>query len=665
MLRFPRLFEPIKIGKVAIKNRIAMAPMNNFAYEQFSPITKSITRRCIDYYVERAKGGVGLIHTGVFKVENEIEQSTWPIVSLTGLNALAELTDYLHAHDTKLFIQLTAGAGRNMPPAEIGMGLEPVSASDNPSVWDPNVTCRGITTEEVKKIIDAFEETAGILANFVGVDGVEVHGHEGYLIDQFTMSLFNRRSDKYGGGLEERLKFPIDILNAIKNGAGKNFPVTYRMGVKHFIKDLREAGLRAGTFEEKGRDVEESREAVQLLEKAGYDGFHLDTGCYDSWYYAHPPLYHKHGFHLGLIKGFKEIVGVPIITANRLDVPELAEKAIEDGLTDIVAIGRGLLADPYWPNKVKRGNTEDVRPCIGGQIGCLENIAFHNRPFSCSVNPRCGREKLSVLEPADKPKKVLVVGGGVAGMEVSRVASLRGHDVYMYEKGNELGGHLKEASVPDFKEDLGRLLDWYKTQIKKSEVKVVFNTEVTRSVVEEVKPNVIIVATGSSLIVPKVPGVDKLKVVACCDLLLGKKEAGDTCVVVGGGLEGCETALWLAKQGKEVTIVEMLGDLMTTQTVFKANREMLVDLLKESNVRVMTNATLQEVTDEGVVIQSKAEEKTLPYDTVVLAVGLKSETSLYDLIKGETPELYKIGDCKKPRLVHEAIWEGFNIGNVI
>lgn len=664
-LRFSQLFEPVSIAQVTIKNRLAMAPMSltNLVLPE-----GGITERGVQFYRERAKGGTGLIITSVFKVENEIENLSiggvpvWPLVTShpRALMSLAELADYVHAYDSKVFVQLSAGGGRVADGAVIDEGVKPVSPSPTSAFWRPNVKTRALEIEEIQKIVGAFASAAKALAT-AEIDGVEIHGHEGYLIDQFTTSIWNKRTDEYGGDLEGRLRFPIEILKAIKSAVGKDFPVTYRMGVKHFIKNSH-SGLKAGAFEEKGRDVKESHEVIQYLERAGYDGFHLDTGAYESWYWAHPPTYQKHGCNLDLMRGFKERVNSPILVAGKLDTPEVALKAIKDGLADIVAIGRGLLADPYLPEKIQEGRLREIRPCVGGHYACVLRSEEKGRPLSCSVNPLCGREGTLRVKPANKPRKFLVAGGGVAGMETARLAASRGHDVILYEKKGVLGGHLLEASAPSFKKDYKRLLDWYRTQIEKSDVEVVLNKEVALADIRKADPDVIIVATGSIPIVPDVPGIDKSIVVTCTDLLLGNRAAGDSPIVVGAGLEGCETGVFLSEQGKDVTIVEKLEEPMLTQPVFKANRDMLLDMLNEKGVKLITNATLQEVTDAGVIVRSKNGDKRISGDTVGLAMGLKADAILYDSLKGEFSSVYRIGDCKEPRRVHEAIWEGFNIG---
>lgn len=611
---------------------------------------------------------MGLIITGVIKVENEIEHYVkddivlWPLMTPKALPEYAELADYVHSYGTRIFAQLSAGLGRVAKAEVIDSGMKPVSASPNRAFWRPDITCRALTTEEVAEMVRAFGRAAEIVAK-AGMDGVEVHGHEGYLIDQFTTSLWNKRKDRYGGDLSGRLRLPIEILQTIKDRVGKDFPVIYRYGIKHFIKAPWRASLGREGDVEVGRDVAESLAMARLLEKEGYDALDIDTGCYDSLYWAHPPIYQPHGCGVDLMAEVKKVVKIPVIAVNRLGVPGLAERTLVEEKADMIALGRPLLADPCWASKAKHGRTEDIRPCIGCHEGCIVMATTGGKPLGCSVNPACGREKFYALTPAPKPKRVLVVGGGVAGMEVAGAAAMRGHDVVLYEKTTSLGGHLIEASVPGFKEDIKRLLDWYKTRLDKLKIEIKLGTKATPKLVRNERFDVLVVATGSTSTIPKIRGIEKPFVITCCDLLLGKKKAGNRVIVVGGGLEGCETALWLAKQGKAVTVLESLSEVATGMHI--ANRSMLLDLLDENKVQIVTNTNCQEVTETGVLVDGDSQRKEIQCDTVVLAIGLKPDRELYESLVGETVELYLIGDCKEPRKIHQAIWEGYTVGHTI
>ena len=660
---FSKLFEPVNIGKVTVKNRIAMAPMEIIG--MINP-DGSIMQRAIDYYIERAKGDVGLIISGLFKVENDIDPLVYgqPLVSSAALPSFAELSEAVHSFGAKIFIQLTAGYGRTASPSELRG--QPVSASATPNYWDPALTCRELSTEEVERLVKAFGEAATIV-KMAGIDGIELHGHEGYLFDQFTTAVWNRRADKFGGDLKGRLTLPIETLNIIKKTVGKDFPVQYRFGLKHYMKGTNAKGILPGEeYKEAGRDIDEGLEMAALLEKAGFDSLHVDAGCYESWYWAHPPMYQEHGCMVDMAEKVKKVVKIPVLAVGRLGIPELAEGIIEDGKADIVALGRALLADPGWPIKVQEGKTEDIRPCLGCHDGCMGRI-MEGKTLSCAVNFATGREKLYQLRPALKPKKVLVVGGGVAGMEAARVAALVEHKVTLYEKGKSLGGHLIEASVPDFKQDLRRLNDWYKNQLQKLGIEIKLETKVTPELVERENPDEVFVATGSNFIKPDILGIERSNVVTAIDLLLGKGKMGDSVLVVGGGLIGCETALWLAKQGTKVTIVEILPELMIAGLpVPHENRMMLLELLAANNVNILTNTGIQEVIAEGAITSSEIfNERTIKADTVVLALGLKPDDELYESLRRKVAHLHVLGDCREPRNIMGAIWDSYEVAHLI
>ncbi|RLC61392.1 MAG: 2-enoate reductase, partial [Chloroflexi bacterium] len=494
-MKFERLFEPISIGKVNIKNRIAMAPMVPGGLVDHDG---GFTQRAIDYYTERAFGGVGLIISGCTKVSEKVEpRTTLMFVNRRSISSFSELAESVHYYGTRIFIQLTAGLGSVIVGSVIDSGFKPVSASAIPAFWRPNVTARALTTEEVEEIVDAFGKAAQLL-RAAGIDGIELHGHEGYLFDQFSTAIWNKRNDKYGGSLEDRLRFPIEVLNAIKDKAGKDFPVVYRYGLKHYMKGFRTGALPHEDYVEAGRDVAEGLEMAKLLEKAGFDGLHVDAGSYDSWYWAHPPTYQPHGCMVDMAAEAKKCVTIPVITVGRLGIPELAEKVVAEGKADIVALGRALLADPHWPRKAREGKVEEIRPCTGCHDGCLHREMYQFKPISCAINPATGRERLYTLGVVTQPQKVLIAGGGVAGMEAARVAAIRGCEVTLYEKGEKLGGHLIAGSVPDFKRDIKRLLDWYVIQLERLGVKIRLQVEVTPELIKKEKPDKIIIATGST-----------------------------------------------------------------------------------------------------------------------------------------------------------------------
>lgn len=653
------LFDPIKIGHVQIKNKIAMAPMGAFGLVDESCC---FTQRAIDYYVERAKGGTGLIITSVCKVENELDQIVPGLLPCTSIKPMrfaltsSEMTERIHAYGSKVFLQLSMGFGRSGAPG-ILLTKQPVSASAVPNYWDSTVTCRELTTDEVEWIVKKFGEAAAI-AKHAGYDGVEIHAvHEGYLLDQFTLSVFNRRTDKYGGDLKGRLTLPTEIVQEIKKTVGEDFPVILRFSIKSCMKDWRQGGLPDEAYEEKGRDLEEGLEAAKILSAAGYDAFDADEGTYDGWYWAHPPIYQKHGLYLDCTDKLKKVIHKPVIVAGKMDIPEMAENALKDKKADMIVLGRALLADPYWPQKVKTDCEQSIRPCIGCHVGCMGR-GFEGKHLSCAVNPACGRERYYEIKKTNTPKKVMIAGGGIAGMEAARITKMKGHDVSLYEACGQLGGSVIPGSVPEFKYDDRRLLDWYRNEIKELGIPVVFNTKVTEDLIEQKKPDVLILATGATEKIPQVPGIDTDKVCTAVEVLNGTKQTGNTVLMIGGGLVGCETALWLAQKGKKVMVVEALENILSAgKPIPHMNKIMLIDLMKYHHVQTITGTCLLNITDDGaVLINNKFEKQEVKADSVVICVGFCSNNVLYEKVHMKVRDVYVVGDAENPANIMDAIW---------
>ena len=657
------IFEPIRIGTLEIKNRVAMAPVN--LSNLYPPQEGTFPPRVIDYYVERAKGGVGLIITGVFKVENEVENyqkngaRIWPVLTPNALPGLAELADRVHNFGAKLFVQLSAGPGRVARGDVIDAGFQPVSSSPNAAFFRPQVTCRELTAKEIQKLIEAFGRAGQMVAG-IGVDGIEIHGHEGYLIDQFNTALWNRRKDRFGGNLRGRLTFGIEILGQIKRMTGKNFPVTFRYSVKHFIRAPWKSSLKTEGYEEIGRDISESLAGAEILEEAGYDGLHVDAGCYEAFYWAHPPTYQPDACTIDLIRGLKKRVSFPIIAAGKLGNPQLAEQSLREGAADMIALGRPLLADSQWAEKVFRRQEEDIRPCIGCHEGCFRLPAQQSKPATCSVNPICGRERNYPSGVTGHPQRVLIIGGGVAGMEAARIADLRGHRVSLFEKESTLGGHLLEACVPEFKKDLKKLLDWYQGQITRSGIELHLHREVTPQLIADLDFDLAVLATGSIPLVPEIPGIKEEMVVSCCQVLSGRKEVGEKVLIMGGGMEGCETAVWLSQKGKKVRIIELLETIATN--IHQANRQMLMDMMEDLKVEIILKGQITRVNKNGVSLVHERENRFLECHSLVLAAGLTPLRSLSEALKEKGKPFYEVGDCQSPRNVHYAILDGFNVG---
>ena len=663
-MKYKNLFTPVKIGSVEIKNRFAMAPMGPLG---LADAEGGFNQRGIDYYVERAKGGTGLIITGVTFSDCKVETQSMPNCPNSTYNPVhfirtsREMTERVHAYGSKIFLMMSAGFGRVTIPTNLGE-FPPVAPSPIPHRWLDKI-CRPLEVDEIKSIVKSFGDGA-YNAKRAGFDGVEIHAvHEGYLLDQFAISMFNQRTDEYGGSLENRLRFAKEVVEEIKSRCGQDFPVALRFSVKSMIKDWREGALPGEEFEEKGRDIAEGLEAAKLLVSYGYDALDTDVGTYDAWWWNHPPMYQEKGLYRPYCKMVKEVVDVPVLCAGRMDDPEMASKSLEDGECDLISLGRPLLADPDYVNKLRSGRIDEIRPCISCQEGCMGRVQEYSM-INCAVNPQAARERVTAYEPIVKAKKVLVVGGGVAGCEAARVLAIRGHKPELFEKSGVLGGNLIPGGAPDFKEDDHALAHWYETQLNKLNVLVHLNCEVTKDHVLNGDYDAVIIATGSA---PKVFSLgDDAHVYTAADVLNGVKGSGSSAAVIGGGLVGCETALWLAQQGKDVTIVEALDKLMAVNgPLCHANKDMLERLIPYHGVKVMTGAKVTGFKDGVLTAQTADGTRSVSCDSVILAVGYKEENTLYHELEFDVPEIYLLGDAKKVSNIMYAIWDAFEVANHI
>lgn len=664
MINYKNLFEPMYIGNVKIKNRFALAPMGPLG---LSDAEGGFNQRGIDYYTERAKGGTGLIITGVTFVDNEIEEHSMPNVPCSTHNPVhfirtaREMTERIHAYNAKVFLQMSGGFGRVTIPTNLGE-FPPVAPSEIQHRWR-DITCRALTISEIKTIVKKFGDGA-YNAKRAGFDGVQIHAvHEGYLIDQFAISLFNNRTDEYGGSLENRLRFAKEIVEEIKDRCGNDFPVTLRYSPKSFIKDYREGALPGEDFIEKGRDLPEGIDAAKLLVKYGYDALDIDVGSYDSWWWSHPPMYQEKGLYMPYAKLMKETVDVPIICAGRMDNPEMASAAIANGVCDMISLGRPLLADADYVNKIKMNRYDLVRPCISCQEGCMGRIQEYS-DLKCAVNPRTCRERSTKLTPCEKSKKVMVIGGGVAGAEVARVLAIRGHKPEIFEKSDKIGGNLLVGGVPDFKEDDILLAKWFENSLKELNVPIHFNTTVTKEFIQSKDFDTIIVSTGSKP--KKIDLCDNKNVYTAEQVLLDESICGENVVIVGGGLVGCETALWLKKQGKNVKIVEILDKILAVNgPLCHANSDMLEELIKFNEIEVVCNTKIKEYKNNCLTLVEEDKEVLLPCDTVILSVGYSENNDLYNEIEFEMADTYLLGDARKVSNIMYAIWDAFEVGSNI
>ena len=656
---YEALFTPLRIGNVEIRNRFAMAPMamgqldDHWAYKQES----------IDHFTERARGGTGLIITGANFIENRIEKhrkASFPCPledPQSYMTQLKKMSDNIHAYNSKLFVQLTAGLGRSAIPAMI-LDNTFVAPSATTNRWDPSIQHRALTTEEIYELIKDFA-TCAMLAKMGGADGIEVHAvHEGYLLDNFTMEYFNQREDEFGGDLMGRLRFPLAILQAVKQACGKDFPVILRFSLKSFIRAERHGILPGESYPELGRDIEEGLQFAKILTEAGYDALNVDAGSYDAWYWAHPPFFQDRGLYLPFAEKVKKVVKVPVLTAGRMGYPQLAAEALQEGKCDMVVLGRPLLADPEFVNKKRQGNIQDIRPCLSCHDGCF-NRAHSMRLMSCAVNPQCNREKEAAFCKAEHTKSCLVIGGGPAGMEAARILALRGHTVTLVEKEKQLGGMYRWASVPEFKDDGKLLISWYEHQMERLKVQVELNSDIQAQDPRIEAADVVICATGSHAFLPPIKGIEYG--VTAVDVLKGAVTAKKEATIIGGGLVGCELAIWLSQHGKSVRIIEMADTLMSTGAPADMNKQMILELLEHHQVEIRLQTKLQEIREHEIVVETQGAIQELASDCTILALGYRSNRSLYDQILLKAKDIYNIGDSSHPKDIMEGIWDAYEL----
>ena len=656
MGKYDALFQPMKIGNVEVKNRFAMMPMGIHSARLVNP-DGSFSDDGIRYYERIAEGGVGLIITSAITVQGRFDNSKGSHSSLDHagpeyIEQSKRLTDRIHKAGAKIFLQLSGGSGRTLP-MQVAEG-EPIAASDDmPNVWDPHVKHRGLTREEIQFYIDSFGHGAK-LAKEAGFDGVEIHAiHEGYLIDQFTIAFFNRRMDEYGGNLEGRLLFPKKIVEVIKQECGEDFPVSVRFSVRSMIKDFNSGALPGEEFIEAGRDLEEGIQVAKLLEAYGYDMLNGDNGTYDSWWYPHPPVYMPEGCNLAECTEVQKHVSIPVICAGRMEKPDLALDAVKSGKVTGIGIARQFLADPDYCNKLREENADDIRPCIACHEGCLKRI-FKGQDMCCALNPSVCREDAYALKPAETKKKVLIIGGGIGGMEAARVSAIRGHEVSLYEKTDQLGGMFIAASAMSFKESDKRLIRWYARQMEKLSVDVHMNTEVTDEIIRDADPDVIFQATGSSPRTLDLPGAENDYVMSAVEALNSPEKVKGKIVVIGGGLTGIEIAYDHAKNGEDVTVIEAMDRVLNVD-IAAANLLYLKEAVCHYGIKTVTGAAVSSLQDGRVTFSADGEEKSVPADTVIVSIGYDSTPPIH--VEGK--EVYTIGDAGRVSNLLGAVWSAY------
>jgi len=637
MQEFTKLFEPLSVGAMEIPNRIVMPAMGT----NMANSDGTVSDRTRNYYVERAKGGVGLIIVEATCVDpgGKAMPNQLCIDRDEVIPGLKSLVNAVHRYGTKIAIQLHH-AGRQTDSATVG--AQPVAPSAIPGVL--KVVPRELTTGEIKRLVEAYAEGAR-RAKEAGADAVEIHGAHGYLVDQFLSPYSNRRNDEYGGDLERRMRFALEIVELCRTKAGEKFPLLFRISADEFIPG--------------GLTLKETRIIARRLEESGVDCIHVSCGAYESMFRFMPPASTPPGSMVYLAREIKKMVRVPVIAVGRINTPELAEKILKKNDADMVSIGRPLIADPEFARKAKEGRPEDIRPCIVC-MNCVDMLANSTGPILCTVNASVGKEGEYVLSPVEKPRRIMVIGGGPAGMECARIAATRGHKVVLYEKDTELGGQMMLASKPPYKEDVGLFAKYLVRQLSKLGVDLKLGVKVDKSLVIKEQNDVVVVAAGSEALIPEIPGVNTRNVFTAREVVGGKKKVKKDVVIVGGGQVGLEAAEMLMKQGKRVKVVEMLRKVGVDMGVH--SRRLLVGRLR-GKVAFEMMAKVVRIEDGGVVVQREGgKEEFIKAESLILAVGIKRMTELFEKLKGEAIELYSIGDCAGGGKIRDAIADGFRVG---
>lgn len=680
--KYEALFTPWKVGNVEIKNRIVMCPMGGTSlFGWFELGGCHFDKEAAKLFLERANNNVGLIIPGIAPLRDTF-WGKWLWQNPKMFEELKVFMDEIHKTGAKLFVQLTAGMGRSWAITELVAPLhknkvtralikpiidtshELACPSPQKSRWAHDIECPEMTKEQIQEIIEAFAKTAK-LCKEAGVDGVEVHAvHEGYLLDQFAIEFFNKRTDEYGGSFENRYRFAVEVVQAIKEACGDDFPVSLRYSVESKMKGFCKGAMPGEDYVEVGRNMEESEKAAKYLQDAGYDMLNADNGTYDSWYWAHPPMYMPENCNLEDVAHIKKFVDIPVVCAGRMD-PETGAKAVADGRIDGVGVARQFLADPEWITKMLEDRMEDIRPCICCHSGCFNFSSSKGHANTqdltdtmglarCALNPRTMQSKKYYIAPAKKKKQIAIIGGGIGGMEAAIVCAKRGHSVTLYEKSDKLGGVFIAAAAPSYKEKDRDLISWYEREIQKyPSIKVELNSEIKS--VNQVKADEIIVATGAKARKIPVKGVENT--IEAVDFLLGKAEVGQNVIIIGGGLTGCEIAYELYLQGKNPAIVEMMDDLIVTKGVCLANTSYLRDFFETNKVPVYLETGVAEILEDGVMVKDKAgKEFKIDADNVILSVGY-TPTPLAEKSK----HVHVIGDAAKVGNLRTVIWGAWDV----
>ena len=649
MIKFKNLFNPISIGRIEVKNRIVMSPMGtNFA----SPDGK-VTQSLINYYAARAEGGVGLIVTEDVTIGPKYSMNTLMLDDDRLIPGWQDLVQRVHAFGAKIAPQLIHPAFHAR--SSFNNGAQPVSASPIPSRFVGEIP-RELTIDEIEEIVEKFAMSAQ-RAQEAGCDGVLLHcAHCFHLLGSFLSPLHNKRADAYGGSVEGRLRLTLEVIQSIRSKVTPDFPILIR--------------ISAAEIEPGGRTIEDTQYIAPLLVEAGVDAIQISAGSLNYRWFTTPPMGTPLAPNASFAEAVKKTVEVPVICGTRITNPMTAENILAEGKADMIAMARALLADPAFPQKAATAQWDDITPCVG-DLHCLVSV-LSDKKICCMTNPTVGLEQEMALLPAENPKKVLIAGGGPAGLEAARVAALRGHQVTLMEKTSKLGGQLLMASFPPMKQEIVLLIQYLARQAYKAGVRVELNQAVTAETVKRLQPDVVIMATGGKPYIPKeMTGIKSKNVVTAWDVLQGSVMVGPKVVVIGGGKVGCEVADFIAHpvndlnpKGNHVTLLEMLEAIALDE--LSSNRSLLVQRLLTKGVRIITSAKVTGILNDTVKYLIAGKEEVIQdIDSIVLALGTQSNTVLSEEIDGIACQKFVIGDAQEPRNAVEAIKEGAEIARKI
>ncbi|MFH2075758.1 MAG: FAD-dependent oxidoreductase, partial [Pseudomonadota bacterium] len=636
---------PISIGSVELKNRIIQAPMVTRLGATDGFMTANEKR----FYLRRAQGGIALATVGNVTVMSNVQpegryDGIWDDKFIP---AWKDFVAAMHEYDMKVSLQLChAGSQSHFHVTN----TEAVAPSEMVSPVTKE-KCRSLTKTEIAEIVERFADAA-VRAKEAGADMVEIQGVQGFLVQNFMTPLFNKRTDEYGGSLEGRMKFPVEIVRRIKEKAGTDYPVVFRM----VASDLVEGGIT----------VEDAKRMAPMLVEAGADALHFTAGAgHHVRHLGMPPVDAGRGCIVDLVAQIKALVDVPVIVVQRIVDPLQAEEILEKGQADIIGLGRALICDPDWAKKAAGGLTDDIRRCIGCCQGCYDEIRA-GRSWTCLYNPEAGKEEEYEIVKAKNPRRVAVIGGGPGGLEAARVAALRGHSVALYEQTDRLGGQWILACVPPRKDEYLEVTRWYKDQLEKLGAKVYLNKLATPQDIIAAGSDVAIVATGATPILLKIPGTEDGKVVTAHDVLAGKKiDLGNKVLVIGGGMVGIETAEFLAEQGKRITVVEMLDEIAAEIGIVR--KPYMNQCLSDHGVEIFVSTRVERVSDDGVIVTGKnGEKKNIgAFDSIVLSVGAKPRNELAKELEGKVAQVLVVGDALKPANALVAIADAARIAREI